>query len=145
MITALLYHFLTEGFGWLLYSAGGLVLGIVLFIVPYFKGAGGAGDAKLMGATGAILGPKGVLVAFVFTALVGGVYALILLLINRQFCRGFIRRHATTLKTFLWTRQLIPIPAPEGEKQPRLRYGVSIALGTLSYVFLELSGYGLTV
>jgi len=141
MAVALIYHSVVHGFDGLLFSAGGLALGIGFFIVPYLMGGMGAGDAKLMGAVGAILGPRGVFIASLLTALAGGVYALIILLANRDYTKGFIRRHATTLKTFLWTRQFIPIPAPKDEKQPKLRYGVAIALGTSFYMFLELSGY----
>jgi prepilin peptidase CpaA len=138
---AVVYHFVTNGLDGLLFSAGGLAIGVALLILPYLMGGMGAGDAKLMGAVGTILGPKGVFMAALFTAVVGGVYALILLLISRQFLKGLISRHATTLKTFVMTRQFIPIPAAKDEKKPKLCYGIAIALGTLLYVFLELSGY----
>ena len=141
MAVALVYHFVTNGPGGLLLSAQGLALGIAIFILPYLMGGMGAGDAKLMGAVGAILGPRGVFMAFLFTAIVGGAYALILLLINRQYCKGFITRHAATLKTLVFTGCFIPIPGAEDEKKPRLCYGVAIALGTFLYIFLELSGH----
>ncbi len=138
---ALVYHFIMSGPDGLLFSAGGLALGIAVFILPYLMGEMGAADAKLMGAVGAILGAKGVFVAFLFTALAGGIYALILLVFNRRYSRGFFARQATTLKTFILTRQFIPIPADENKKKPKLCYGVAIAVGTLVSVFLELSGY----
>jgi prepilin peptidase CpaA len=137
----LVYHFATNRLDGLLFSAGGLGVGIGIFILPYLMGGMGAGDAKLMGAAGTILGPKGVFIAALFSAAIGGVYALILLLINRRFLKGLISRHATTLKTFVMTRQFILIPAAKDEKKPKLCYGIAIALGTLLYVFLELSGY----
>lgn len=141
MFIALAYHGVTNGLEGLLFSAGGLALGIAIFILPYLMGGMGAGDAKLMGAVGAMLGPRGVFIAFLFTAIVGGVYALIILLINRQYSKEFITRHATTVKTFVLTRCFIPIPGAEDEKKPRLCYGVAIALGTFLYMFLELSGH----
>ncbi|MBW2566077.1 MAG: prepilin peptidase [Deltaproteobacteria bacterium] len=135
------YHFVTNGWGGLLFSAGGLAIGIALLVLPYLMGGMGAGDAKLMGAAGAAIGPKGVFAAFLFTAVIGGVYALILLVISRQYSKGLITRHVSTLKTFAVTRQFIPIPAAEDDKKPKLCYGIAIALGTLSYMFLELSGH----
>jgi prepilin peptidase CpaA len=141
MGVALAYHFMRSGLDGALFSAGGLALGIAILIVPYLMGGMGAGDTKLLGAVGAMLGAKGVFVTFLFTALVGGVYALIVLLIDRQYSRGFITRHATTAKTFLFTGQFIPIPDKAEKKKPRLCYGVAIALGTFIYMFLELSGH----
>jgi len=138
---ALGYHFMMSGLDGLLFSAGGLALGIAVFILPYLMGGMGAGDAKLMGAVGAILGAKGVFIAFLFTAITGGIYALILILIKRQHFKGFFTRQAATLKTFIYTRQFIPISEDNNEKKPGLCYGIAIAMGTLFSVFLEFSGY----
>jgi prepilin peptidase CpaA len=141
MAVAIGYYGVVYGMDGLLFSAGGLMVGIGVFIIPYSMGIMGAGDAKLMGAAGAILGAKGVLIAMLFTAIVGGVYALVLLLIHRQYGIRFIRRLLTTLKTFVLTRQFIPIPETQKEAAPKLCYGVAIALGTLIHVSLELSGH----
>ena len=141
MAIALGYHFVMSGPDGLLFSAGGLAVGIAILILPYLMGGMGAGDVKLMGAVGAILGARGVFVAFLFSAIAGGIYALILLLLNRRYFRGFFARQSTTLKTFMLTKQFIPIPADENEREPKLCYGIAIALGTLLSVFLEFSGY----
>jgi prepilin peptidase CpaA len=138
---ALIYHAVTNGLDGLLMSATGLALGIGLLILPYVMGGMGAGDAKLMGAVGAVVGPLGVFTAFLLTAIVGGVYALLILLIRREDCRGFIDRNVMTLKTFVLTRQFVRIPASEAERKPKLCYGTAIALGTILYISLELSGY----
>lgn len=142
---AVVYHFVTNRLDGLIFSAGGLVIGIAIFILPYLMGRMGAGDAKLMGAAGAVLGPEGVFMAALFSAVMGGLYALILVLVSRDYLKGVISRYTTTLKTFAITRQFIPIPAAEDEKKPKLCYGIAIALGTLSYVFLKLLGYNLVV
>ena len=141
MAIAFAYHGVTNGLDGLVFTAEGLGLGIAVFILPYLFGGVGAGDAKLMGVVGAIIGPRGVFVAFLCTAIVGGIYALILLGIRRQYARGFLARHATTLKTFVFTGQFIPIPATEDKEKPKLCYGVAIALGTLFSILLESSGY----
>jgi prepilin peptidase CpaA len=141
---ALICHFVTDSLAGLLFSLGGLAIGIAVLILPYLMGGMGAGDAKLMGAAGAVLGPKGVFMAFLFTAVVGGAYALLLLLINRGYAKRFMKRHVTTFKTFTLTRQFIPVPADKDEKdekKPKMCYGIAIAIGTLSYMFLGLLGY----
>lgn len=55
----------------------GLVLGLLLMMPGYMLGATGAGDVKLMAAVGAIVGPGLVITAFLFTAVAGGVLAII--------------------------------------------------------------------
>ena len=134
-------HVVMNGLGGLLFSAGGLALGIAVLILPYLMGGMGAGDVKLMGAVGAILGAKGVFIAFLFTAIIGGVYALIVVLIKRQHFKDFFTIQAATLKTFIFTKQFIPISGDNNGKKPKLCYGIAIALGTLFSVFLEFSGF----
>jgi prepilin peptidase CpaA len=143
VVIALLYHFLTHGIDGLIYSSHGLATGIGLLIIPYMLGFSGAGDAKLMGAVGAILGSKNVFVAFLLTALVGGIYAVILLLLNKKQFKGFFKKQFITLKLFILTREFIPDPVEENSKKPKLCYGVAIALGTFIYMGLDLTGHHL--
>ena len=98
MIIALLYHFYINGINGLIFSALGLATGIGLLLIPYILGGMGAGDAKLMGAVGAILGTKSVFMAFLFTAIVGGIYAVILILLNQKQFKGFFKKQLVTLQ-----------------------------------------------
>ncbi|MDD2391139.1 MAG: prepilin peptidase [Desulfobacterales bacterium] len=141
MVLALAGHGLINGMDGVWFSMSGLAAGIGVFIIPFLMGGMGAGDAKLMGAAGAVLGPRGIFIAFIFTALIGGVYSLILIVTHRTIFKGFFDRHLTTLITFLFTRQFIPEPMVVHEKKPRLCYGIAIALGTLTYVMMDLTGY----
>jgi prepilin peptidase CpaA len=143
MIIALLYHFFTIGIDGLIFSALGLGTGIGLLLIPYMLGGMGAGDAKLMGAVGAVLGSKGVFVAFLLTALIGGIYAVILILLNQKQFKGFFKKQLITLKLFILTRKFIPDPVEENKNKPRLCYGVAIALGTFIYMGLDFSGHHL--
>jgi len=141
MFLGLVYYGITNGWNGLLFSLEGLLLGVGMLIVPYLMGGMGAGDAKLMGAIGAMIGPKGVFIAFLYTAIAGGVYALILLMFNMEYFKDFMKRSSITIKSFALTRQFIPVPAEKSGKKPKLCYGVAIAVGTFSYVLLEYYGY----
>ena len=143
VIIALLYHFFTHGFDGLIFSALGLATGIGLLIIPYMLDVSGAGDAKLMGAVGAIIGTKSVFAAFLLTALVGGIYALVIILLNKKQFKGFLKKQLITLQLFILTRKFIPDPVEENSKKPKLCYGVAIALGTFIYLGLDLSGHHL--
>ena len=141
IIIAVLYHVLNHGIEGLIFSALGLVTGIGLFFIPYIFGASGAGDAKLMGAVGAVLGSKNTFVAFLFTALIGGIYAIILILFNQNQFKGFLKKQFITLRLFILTREFIPDPVKDSRKKPKLCYGVAITLGTFIYLGLDLSGH----
>jgi prepilin peptidase CpaA len=54
---------------------GGLV-GMGLMLPGYRFGGTGAGDVKLMGALGTLLGPAGTVIAFLTSAIAGGVLAV---------------------------------------------------------------------
>ena len=141
MAIALFYYSFVDGVNGFAFSAGGLILGVAFFLMPYSLGGMGAGDAKLMGVLGATLGPKGLVNAALIIALAGGVYAMVLLIINRRYCKEFIRKNLLVLRTFAVTRQINPIPVIGQEERPVLCYGLAIAFGTILYVSLSLGGY----
>jgi len=141
MISALAYHGVTGGAVGLLFSAKGLGLGVAILILPYLMGGMGAGDAKLMGAVGAVLGPKGVFIAFLFTAIFGGFYALTLLMAHRENLKGWIMRWGTMVTTFLYLRQFVYIPPNNSKNKLKLYYGLAIAAGTISSILWKISGH----
>ena len=58
-----IHQLLTNGLAGTLYGLGGLAVGISIFIAFYIGRGMGAGDVKLMGAAGTMLGPVGALLA----------------------------------------------------------------------------------
>jgi len=54
---------------------GGLV-GVLVMLPGHLVGQTGAGDVKLLGALGTLLGPGDTMLAFLFSAIAGGVLAL---------------------------------------------------------------------
>lgn len=58
-------------------SVGGCLAGLVLMMPGHLWGATGGGDVKLMAALGTLLGPRGILAAFIAAAIAGGALALI--------------------------------------------------------------------
>lgn len=143
LVLAIAYHFLSSGLNGLLFSASGLALGLGFFIIPYAMGGMGAGDVKLMGALGAIVGAKGIIITSIMVILAGGVYSLILFALNPRYTVELIKRLWTTLKIFVLTRQFILMPTGADQKMPVLRYAVPIALGVGGYMFMKITGYDL--
>ena len=68
-------------------SIAGLLVGLGLMLPGHLLGATGAGDVKLFGAVGTLLGPSGIMFAFIYTALSGGVLALLVAARRRRMRR----------------------------------------------------------
>jgi len=91
---------LAGGFGWqigqsgwlgALYALGGTAAGFAVFLVFYLLGGMGGGDLKLMAGFGALLGIPGVFWAALWTALAGGILAVMVLAgrsVRRWFAAG---------------------------------------------------------
>jgi prepilin peptidase CpaA len=144
MVAAFFHYSMTRGIDGAVFSMLGLFSGIALLLLPYLMGGLGAADVKLMGAVGSVVGVKGVVIATLFTALAGGVYALGLLIINRAYAKDLFVRVNSALRTYAVTGRFLHASSGGHIEKPRLRYGVAIAVGTLSYIYFELSGYQLT-
>jgi prepilin peptidase CpaA len=136
IITGLGVNMISAGAGGVLSGIEGLLLGIGLFIVLYLLGGMGAGDVKLMGAVGAILGPKMVLWSALYTALSGGIYAIAIIAFHPR--AGAIRvALLEAIKRFIFFHSLKYNRPQTVEKPPKLCYGVAIAIGTIAAVILK--------
>ena len=129
MIIGLLYYTVTLGFQGFLYSGSGLLIGFSLLLIPYLLGGMGAGDVKLLAAVGALTGTSFVLHSFFYTALIGGVIGLILLL-KRSGIWNVFKSPTYTLYSLLNVKG---IRKSSGVTYP---YGVAITLGTVCAALL---------
>jgi len=107
-------------------SALGFAVGLLLMMPGHVLGATGAGDVKLMAAVGAILGPTMVVKAFLFTAIAGGVLA-ILVAIRRRRLTATLTSTGQLVAGSTGTRELLR-SAPAAS---RFAYGPAIAAGTI--------------
>ena len=109
----------------------GAVLGFALMLPGHIFGGTGAGDVKLLAALGTWLGPGGVLMAFLYSAIAGGVLA-----VAHAMKR---RRLGTTL-----SRTARLMAAREGAKHEidgsaatsRFAFGPAIAVGAIAAALL---------
>ncbi len=65
-------------------SLVGAVVGGMLMMPGYLLRATGAGDVKALGAAGALLGIRRIPIAFLYTAIAGGIVALVVMLARRR-------------------------------------------------------------
>jgi prepilin peptidase CpaA len=140
LIFGFLYNLLSFGLEGILFGFLGLFTGLAIFIVPYLMGGMGAGDAKLMGSIGAIIGAKGVVNAFIPIAIAGGIYALALLISRNEGKSWYSKAHMGAIE-LIYSRNFPTRSENSSAKAPKLCYGVAIALGTYVYVFLQFMGF----
>jgi prepilin peptidase CpaA len=79
-------------------ALGGLALGLVLMLPGHVIGATGAGDVKLFAALGTLLGPTRTGVAFLYTALAGGLLVVIVA-VRRRRLGATVGRTAMLVRT----------------------------------------------
>ena len=139
-ISALALHSFNNGLDGFLFSTAGMATGIAVLVLPYMMGGMGAGDVKLMGAVGGFLGAKATLGAFLFIALAGGIYSLAIILIRRDMFKGFFSEKLLVLSSMVLLRQYVPIETGNTGQKPRLKYGVAIAFGTVTYLLTKALG-----
>ena len=110
----------------------GFVLGLLFMLPGYLLGATGAGDVKLMGAVGAVVGSPLIVKAFLFTAIAGGVLAVIVAARRK-------RLGATLAQTgkFIATPEQAPKEIQAATTASRFAYGPAIAVGSIVAVLIR--------
>lgn len=130
LVCGLLVHTYFGGTSGLLLSLGGFALAFGLTLMLHFFGALGAGDVKLFGAVGSIVGLSLVLPTLLVVALVGGLLAVGQMLYTR-----------TTMVTMLNVAQFFAgrlsgmgaaqFSVATADRRRTIPYGVAICVGAL--------------
>jgi prepilin peptidase CpaA len=107
-------------------ALAGCVLGFLLMLPGHLIGGTGAGDVKLFAAVGTLLGPSGVLLAFVYTAIAGGVLAAAVAF-KRRLLTDSVARVATLVGTAGSNVRTIEADSINN----RFAYAPAIAVGAL--------------
>jgi prepilin peptidase CpaA len=136
MMAGVFGHAFLDGFVGVLFSLKGLGLGLALFLFLYVMGGMGAGDVKLLAAVGSFIGPEGVLSAGIMAMLLGGLYA-IAMMISHWGVLGALMQMVAIIKTCVLmpkrSRTLASL-----KTEPQLRYALVIGLGTVVSQWLEV-------
>jgi prepilin peptidase CpaA len=100
ILIGILINLFTGGWTGLLQATIGLFAGLAIFFLPFVMGGMGAGDVKLMGAIGALMGWQFSVMTAVYSALVGGVMVLGYLIFKRTL-RETLKKMIYSLITIL--------------------------------------------
>ncbi len=128
-VLALAFHALAASGSGAPHAAAGFVAGLATLFPIFALGAMGAGDVKLMAATGAWLGWKAILFVALYASLAGGVLAIIVALHSGYLATAL--RNVRSLVTYWWVSGVRPLPALtlESRNSARLPYALAIAGG----------------
>jgi prepilin peptidase CpaA len=126
------------GYPWwegLLYSLAGTVVGLLLLLPAYAVGGMGAGDVKLLAGVGAWVWYKDTLYAFAFSAIIGGIIAVLMVVFRKKWDQHqsqfwMICNEILTVKD---PEKLAAIAAERKPSMMLLPYGIPIAIGTIAY------------
>ena len=122
-------------FGWtgLGDSLGGLLLGFGVLIIPWAMHGMGAGDVKLMAAIGAWFGPWLTLLSFAAGALIGGVIAVIMILVGGKASSAYVNLQMIVLKCLHPQTAFGEFASAKsfGSTTSLLPYGIPLTIGSL--------------
>ena len=123
--------------GWegLMFSLVGTAVGLALLLPLYAIGGMGAGDVKLLAGVGAWVWGTVTLYAFVVSAVVGGIIAVLMVVSRRKWFKHqsqfwMICNEILTVKD---PEKLAAIAAERKPTMMLLPYGIPIAIGTIAY------------
>ena len=112
-------------------SVAGLALGMAFLLVPYMMGGMGAGDVKMLGALGALGGPKIISYGFIFGAILGGIGGAVALIMKRLRIQDLGSLKQALLSLFLLRGRALEGPGTAGPSGAKLPYSLPLAAGTL--------------
>jgi len=117
-------------------AALGLGLAFLIYFPLYVLRGMGAGDVKLMGAVGSLVGAANWFGIFVLTAVLGGAVALILLLFKGRLLRtlsnvGYMLKELLFLRAPYMKKEELDVKNPKAFTLP---HGAMIAIGSLAFL-----------
>jgi prepilin peptidase CpaA len=131
---------------WLLGARGffdsmeGLGVGIGILLLPFALGGIGGGDVKMMGAVGALLGPRLVFQSLVVGLVLGGVIAVVRLAVMARLTEK-LTATARMFANALLSRSIAPLrlssTSPDAVVLP---YSVPLGVGTASVIAISVFG-----
>jgi prepilin peptidase CpaA len=125
------YHVKFNGIFGIFFVFGGIMTGVSMIMTPYLMKGIGAGDVKALGALGATMGATAIFQIFLYTSLIGGVFAILFYILKGSIPQT-IQHSLARIKTFLYTKDFSNLkPTPTNIRFP---YAAAIAFGYFAYI-----------
>jgi prepilin peptidase CpaA len=153
ILIGIIVNLITGGWTGLLHAIVGTLAGLAIFFIPFLMGGMGAGDVKLMGAVGALMGWQFSLMTAVYSALFGGLMVLVYLLYSGKLKDTF-KKMILSLINLLFRflnhlgynetinrMQRSLVKDGQTYKKIYIPYGVAIAGGTVMVLIASSQGF----
>lgn len=138
MAAGLIMNFLAEGFKGMALSLQGILLPVVCLIVLYMLRMIGAGDIKLFSAIGAIMGAGFTMYSIVYSFILGGVIALLLILARRNGVWRFRYLLVYLKSCFLLMKPIEYADFEDKHYESKFHFSIAAALGTTTAAILKI-------
>ncbi len=135
-ITGILFQAVDRGISGFQESLLGLALGILLLYIPFALGGMGGGDVKLLGATGALVGPAILLKVFLASAIFGGIFSVFEIIRKKSWGRTFQSLKNRILHLFLTGRAVSESEIDFSVSPIHIPYALAMGCGYLWIYFL---------
>lgn len=135
IVTGWFHGFMYGGLAGLGYSFLGTFVGMILLLVLRAVGGMGAGDVKLLAGVGAWLGVSVTWWAFLWTAVVGGLMAAVMIATSGQWQKHWIMAQQI-LNEWVTIRNPEKLAQIARQRKPTMRllpYGIPMAIGSILY------------
>lgn len=117
-LAGLAAHLTVHGWDGVVFSVGGWLVGLFVVFLPFLLRLYRGGDAKLVMAVGAWLGPAGAITAFLYGVVAGGLVGLVTALLHRR---------------------ALSLPADERPETAHAPMAIAFAIGAVAAVFWPLA------
>lgn len=134
-LAGVLLNAMEQGTAGLLWSLKGWMVPMLMLIVLYYINVMGAGDIKLYGSIGAVMGLPFVAYSFVYSIYFGALFALIVLARRRCFVVK-MKQILCYLGTLLLTRRL-SIYSEKNNKSSKFVFTTAIVPGALVHLIFS--------
>ena len=137
MAAGLVTNVVFSGWQGLLFSLAGFAAGLLILFVPFCLGGIGAGDVKLLAAIGSLLGTAFAADSFLYGAIIGGVWAVVVLIRQKSLIQSL--KVAGYRLAILASGQKItapPLHTFSSGNNWGFPYGIAISLGAAAAMVL---------
>lgn len=120
---------LTLGITGIFVFLSGFLIPVLMLMMIYAAGGIGAGDVKLFGVIGGLIGIRGVFSCIIYAFIIGAAIGLIKIIINKKFLM-YLNNLTICISTFMYSHKILRLDKTENTK---IHFSIPILFGVILY------------